>query len=116
MLPRVAGGLVLRGITPWSHGDGLALRSSRELVELLDRDRRRGRKCDPGRFGQVHGGCHRTRGIRQVDDQHEIDAAERCIARLQLTAIFLEQRALSLSVRLALMPFKPSTEYFPNIR
>jgi hypothetical protein len=55
-------------------------------------------------------------GHSQLQHLRQIRAAsgagERCIARLQLAAVFYFMSALISSTRLALMPFKPSTEYF----
>src|SRR5581483_267594 len=66
--------------------------SAHHLVEFLDGERRRGGKRDAGGLGEGRRDGHGARRVRQLDDEHEIDAAEQRIARLQLAAVLLDQR------------------------
>src|SRR5262249_7598740 len=64
--------------------------SPRKLVELVDRDRRRGCEADASRFRKRGRGGHRARIVRQVGNHYEIDAAKRRVSCLQLATMLLE--------------------------
>src|SRR6476620_12493653 len=66
--------------------------SPSKLVELVDRDCRRGCEGDAGRFRERGRSGERARIVRQIGDHNEIDTTERRIGCLQLAAMLLEQR------------------------